>query len=141
MKKNLNRNLILTAVGLALSATAVYGQERIIGTVPFAFRAADGAHAAGAYSVISDAGSTVLKLRNRADGKAVILGLAAPEKGPPSAEVRPRLIFNCSDDGGCVLAQVWMGNGLGYSYAAAGPVHESTSENAVAVYFRGQPPH
>ena len=67
MKKNLNRSLISTAVALTLSAAAAYGQSnQAIAKIPFEFRTAAGAHAAGTYEVGSIAGNhATLRVRER----------------------------------------------------------------------------
>lgn len=138
MKKNLSRTLVLTAVTLTLGVAAAYGQSNITATIPFEFRTADGAHAAGIYHIVSSGGDPVLRLRSEATGNTVVLPIGSPEGGAAGlGEARPRLVFHCQDDGGCVLAQVWDGNGQGRSYrapAAKGPKLES----AVVVYFNGE---
>jgi hypothetical protein len=134
MKKNFTRNLILAATALVFGAAA-YGQDKMTATIPFAFRASDGAHPAGTYAVISKTGESILQLRNEANGHSVNLRLGSPEGGG-AGEVRPRLIFHCQDDGGCVLAQVWIANGRGFSYPAP-EVAAPRTESAVVVYYNG----
>ncbi len=135
MTKNFNRTLILTAAALALS-TAVYAQDKITATIPFTFRASDGTHEAGTYAVLSKTGDPVLQLRNEANGHSVNLKIGNPEGGGPG-EARPRLVFHCQDDGGCVLAQVWTANGKGFSYPAP-QVKAPKAESAVVVYYNGE---
>jgi hypothetical protein len=135
MKKNLNRTLMLTAFALTFGAAA-YGQNKITATIPFNFRASDGAHEAGTYAVISKGGDPVLQLRNESNGHSVNLKIGTPEGGGPG-EARPRLVFHCQDDGGCVLAQVWTGTGKGFSYPAP-QVKAPKAESAVVVYYNGE---
>jgi hypothetical protein len=135
MKKNFNRTLILAAAALAFGAAA-YGQDKITANIPFTFRASDGAHPAGTYAVISRSGDPVLQLRNEANGHSVNLKIGTPEGGG-SGDARPRLVFHCQDDGGCVLAQVWTANGGGFSYPAP-PVIAPKTESAVVVYYNGE---
>jgi hypothetical protein len=135
MKKNFNRTLILAAAALAFGS-AVYGQDKITATIPFTFRASDGAHPAGTYAVISKTGDAVLQLRNEANGQSVNLKVGTPEGGG-LGDARPRLVFHCQNDGGCVLAQVWTANGAGFSYPAP-QVTASTPESAVVVYYKGE---
>jgi hypothetical protein len=135
MKKNFTRTLILTAAALALGAS-VYGQDKITATVPFNFRASDEMHPAGNYAVVSKPGETVLQLRNEANGHSINLPIGRPEGGGPG-EARPRLVFHCQDDGGCVLAQVWTANGRGFSYPAP-QVAAPKTESAVVVYYSGE---
>jgi len=132
MKKNskrafLNHSLIAAAVALALG-TAAYGQDKITANIPFEFSANGAVHEAGTYDVVKNPSNLVLQLRNAANGQSVHLGIGVPEGGSPSAEARPRLVFQCREDGGCALAQVWIADGRGYSYAvpkAKGPELES----------------
>lgn len=131
MKKIFDRTLIWVAASLALG-TAVYGQDKITANIPFAFRTADGLHSAGVYDVLTHSGAVVLQLRSP-NGHSVNLPLGIPETSG-IGEDRPRLVFNCKDDGGCSLAQVWTGNGKGWSYSA--PV--AKSETAVVVYYGGE---
>ena len=135
MKKNFTRTLILTAAALALG-TSVYGQDKITATIPFMFRASDGSHPAGTYAVLSKPGDAVLQLRNEASGHSINLPLGNREGGGPG-EARPRLVFHCQDDGGCVLAQVWIANGSGFSYSAP-QVKAPKTESAVVVYYNGE---
>lgn len=130
MKKNLNRTLILAVAGLAFGAAA-YGQDKITANIPFAFRTADGLHSAGVYQVVTRENMIVLQLRSP-NGHAVNLPISTPRTSGPG-EARPRFVFNCKDDGGCALAQVWMGDGRGFSYAPA-----AKAETAVVVYFGGE---
>jgi len=132
MKTNLNRSLMLTAVAVTLGVAA-YGQNNITATVPFSFKANGTAQKAGDYSVVANAGATVLHLVNKSTGQSVQLGIGTPE-GAAAGEPRPRLVFHCGDDGGCALAEVWIGDGRGWSYKhalAKGPKYET----AVAVYY------
>ena len=116
MKKNLNRTLMFAAATLTLGAAAAYGQEKITANIPFEFRTADGVHAAGVYDVLSKAASPVIMLRDEASRNAVNLRIGAPESA--TGETQPRLVFHCFDGAGCVLSQIWTGNGQGWSYAA-----------------------
>lgn len=137
MKKNLSRRLILTAVALSFGAASAFAADGIVANIPFAFRTADGPHAAGIYHVISKSpGDAVLQLRSEATGATVNLRIGTPEGGG-NGEAKPRLVFHCQDDGGCVLAQVWNGSGQGWSYAAP-QVKAPQYESAVVVYFNGE---
>jgi len=135
MKKNFSRNLILAAAALAFGSAA-YGQSKVTATIPFTFRASDGAHPAGTYAVLSKPGDAVLQLRNESNGHSINLPIGNPEGGG-SGEARPRLVFHCQDDGGCVLAQVWTANGKGFSYPAP-QVTAPKTESAVVVYYNGE---
>ena len=138
MKKNFNRALMLTAAALTLSAAAAYGQTKVTGEIPFAFRTARGVQPAGVYDLISiSPNREMLALRSVATLKAVPLGIGAPE-GSSSArsyEARPRLVFHCSDANGCVLYAAFIDDGRGWSYRAP---HVKPSEERVAVVYLGR---
>ena len=117
MKKNLNRSLILTAVTLTLGAAAAYGQNNITANIPFEFHASGAAYAAGTYHLATASeNSPVFQLRGDATRNIVNLRIGVPESGSANSAIRSRLVFHCSDAGGCVLAQVWNADGRGWSF-------------------------
>jgi hypothetical protein len=117
--KHTNLTLTVTAAMLTLAATTAFGQKpSLTAKVPFAFRAAGTDLPAGRYAVAPPQGSLgtsgTMEIRNLDTGKAIFL----PAKNSPLAEKtgKPRLIFQCSDDGGCSLATAWSGQGSGLEF-------------------------
>ena len=133
MKTNLNRTLILTAAVLTLGAAAVHGQSKVAGNIPFSFRTVAGEQAAGNYEIASIAGTGhVLQLRNVETLKATFLGIGNLESDSKNA--RPRIVFHCGSETGCVLSAVYAGDGQGWSYRAPRP-KASEAEHVAVIYL------
>jgi len=133
MKKNLNRTLLLTAAVLTITAAA-YAQSISSAAIDFAFRANGASHAAGAYTVTADANG-VVALREKATGHTVQLGIGVREGTPNYKQDRPRLVFSCTEDGGCNLSQVWIGDGRGFSFSQ--PKQRSSGLASLRVVYFG----
>ncbi len=133
MKKNLNRTLILTAAVLTLGAAA-YAQSVSSAAIDFPFHANGTSQASGAYSVIASPNGLVA-LREKATGHTVQLGVGIREGSPNYKQERPRLVFSCTEDGGCNLSQVWIGDGRGFSYSQ--PKQKSSRLASIRVVYFG----
>jgi len=134
MKSTLN-SLRVTAAGLALSAAAAYGQSNIVANVPFAFHTVAGTQPAGQYSIGSAShDGAVLRLYNVETSKNSLLGLGTPD-GIANQD-KPKLVFRCGDETGCVLSGVWMGDGRGWSYKTHMKPRER--ERIAVVYFQSK---
>lgn len=137
MTNNLNRSLLFTAAVLTFSAAA-YAQNDVTANVPFSFKANGTSQKPGMYNVIANRTSATLQLLDKSTGKSIQLGNGIPEGATGAAgDARPRLVFHCSDDGGCLLAEVWIGDGRGWSYNHT-PPKGPKFETAVAVYYGGE---
>ncbi|HEY7338995.1 MAG TPA: hypothetical protein VH639_29160 [Bryobacteraceae bacterium] len=130
MNARLN-SLLITAVGLTLSAAAAYGQNKVAADIPFSFRTAGGMQEAGRYAAIpANLDGSVLRIQNLDTGKSVLLGIGIPDG---DYNKRPRLVFRCGDKNGCVLAGVWMADGRGWSYNT--PKMKAADRERVAVIY------
>jgi len=133
MKNNLNRTLILTAAVLTLGAAA-YAQSVSSAAIDFPFHANGTSQASGAYAVIASPNGFVA-LRDKATGNTVELGIGAREGTPYYKQEPARLVFRCGEDGGCNLAQVWVGDGRGFSYSQ--PKQRSSRLASIRVVYFG----
>ena len=103
-------SLLLTA--LTVSATAAYGQNRVIANVPFSFQTIGGVQAAGQYGISQVGGVT--KLENLETRKDSLLGFGVSEgvnTGKP-----PKLEFICGSESGCALTSVQLADGHSWRY-------------------------
>ena len=135
MKSTLN-SLLITAAGLTLSAVAAYGQSRVVASVPFSFRTAAGVQPAGQYSVEAiSTTAAVMKLQNVETGHSSIIGMGAPHSTPNDKNAR--LVFVCGSESGCVLSEVKLDDGRGWSYKAP-HLKPSETERVAVVYFESR---
>jgi hypothetical protein len=85
--------------------------------IPFAFRAVGTDLPAGQYKVgPMPGGAAPMALLNIDTGKTVFI----PPKAPPRTDTkdgRPRLVFECGNEGGCSLASLWSGKGTGMEFS------------------------
>jgi hypothetical protein len=137
MKKNLSRTLMLTAAVMTLGAAAD-GQETVIANIPFSFRVAGAQMQAGKYAVMptTTLGSArTMYFRNVATKESRIvltkINVADTRNGVP------RLIFRCTDQGGCALASVWNGSGNGWELSV--PRLKPSEKEHLAVIFLNRP--
>src|ERR1700751_5186504 len=118
---------LLTAAGLALIATAAYGQDRLTANLPFSFRTVAGVQPAGQYAVVHD--GDVTQLENLATRKATWGGIGGLDgDGQRNA---PRLVFTCGNESGCALTGVRLDDGREWRFQA--PKLKSSEEARVAV--------
>jgi len=119
--------LLLTA--LTVSATAAYGQNRVIANVPFLFRTIAGVQAAGQYGISQVGGVTTLQ--NLETRKASFLGIGVPEG--VNASTPPKLEFTCGSESGCALTSVQLADGHSWRYKA--PLLKPYEVEHVAVIY------
>jgi len=113
-QKSLRR--ILIAATLTLAAGTAFSQDKdTTATIPFAFRAVGNDLPAGSYRVVPTTGSPALRLENMDTGKSVFIHAGAPISA--SKAERPRLVFQCGGEEGCVLATLWSGSDSGLTFA------------------------
>jgi len=122
---------ILAAVLMSFSAAAGWGQT-ISANVPFGFQVNNKKMPAGEYSVKQlQTGSPVVVLSNwQAHTSAMVL--ASPIQ--PSADARPRMIFECGDNT-CSLAEVWGTNARAGVRVPQGRPSARGRERLTVVYF------
>src|SRR5258708_21919321 len=108
--------LMLAAAGLVVSTAIVDGQTRITADIPFAFRTTAGMQPAGQYALAPmSMNGNAIRLENLSTGQSVMFTSGAPDG---DRELKPRLVFHCGDQAGCMLAGLWMGNGQGWTFPA-----------------------
>lgn len=129
MKNKLN-SLLLTAA-LTLSSVAAYGQTKVTANIPFPFRTVAGVQSAGEYAVMpaTQTGS-VVKLENVQTKKSTFVGMAAVDNVDDGAA---RLTFRCSEENGCRLTGVTMGDGRTWKVSI--PRTKSSEGEYVAVIY------
>ncbi|HTA42940.1 MAG TPA: hypothetical protein VK789_10865 [Bryobacteraceae bacterium] len=117
MKSIVNR-LSLIAVTAAFLGTAAYGQDLKAG-VPFGFRVPGGGITAGNYVIHMDwtGAGRVAHLYN-VDTHKSVLAVSTSLASGSVREIQPRLVFQCSDEAGCALSEIWTPNG-GYGVQIA----------------------
>jgi hypothetical protein len=132
MKKNLTNKLMLTAVGLTLSAAAAFAQDHMRADVPFAFETSNTRLAAGAYTMIPmrHIGNAVVTIQNRNTGKTVF---TIPVSRMDSSNRAARLVFKCGDHANCALSEAYDGTGNGWKFAT--PRLSSTEQERLAVIY------
>jgi hypothetical protein len=98
---------------VALFGNIAWGQNLLIGTIPFSFRTAGTSLPSGKYEILTGLGSMrdVARVYNVESKKAILVLFNGPIYPPVNASIKPaRLIFNCGP-AGCALSEVWPGGG------------------------------
>jgi len=131
MKKNLS-TLLLTAVGMTLSAAAAYGQGPMRADVPFQFHTTNTTLIAGKYSIAPapKGNAQVIQITNL-DSRRTSFVLA--NQSATEASGRARLVFRCGDVSGCALVEAYTGSGQGWKLSP--PRAPKEEKQYVAVIF------
>ncbi len=110
MTKLMTGKLLLGAC-VALFGNIAWGQQMLIGTIPFGFRAAGTTLPSGKYEIHTGLGASrdIARVYNVESKKAILVLFGGAVYPPVNASIRPaRLIFRCGG-GACALAEVWPG--------------------------------
>lgn len=110
MNKLVTGKLLLGAC-VALFGNIAWGQQMLIGTIPFGFRTAGTTLPSGKYEILTGLGTTgnIARVYNVESKKAILVLFNGPVYPPVNAAIKPaRLIFRCGA-AGCALAEVWPG--------------------------------
>jgi hypothetical protein len=129
MKTNWTK-LLLTAVGMTLSAAAAYGQE-LNANIPFAFQTTNANLSAGKYEVrvIGKGALMIVQVANLDSGKSILASAYRGSEKPGNA----RLVFRCWDTRGCSLAEAYDGSGSAWHFTLPRPT--SAEKERLAVVF------
>lgn len=132
MKKNLNFAPMLTAVVLALSAAAAYGQPTLNAKIPFAFHTTNDSLAAGKYTIMpmTRGDMSVVRIENLGTGNSsMVLAGSRIQNAAGSA----RMVFKCGNESGCALAEAYDETGRGWKFNT--PHLTSTEIERLAVVY------
>lgn len=101
-------NLIQTAAAAILTTGAAMAQGPMTARVPFAFQFSGVDLPAGEYRVdTSRTLETGLVLMQNAGTNQAVIRIGVPDSPKRGSDDRPRLVFRCGAESGCVLSQVW----------------------------------
>jgi hypothetical protein len=105
MKTLVNRIVVVAASALVLG-TMAYGQTEMKATIPFPFRTAISSLPAGEYTVgqyNTNTGLHIATLQGQVSRHKVFVPAGVTDYVKAGS---PSLLFRCTDDGGCVLAEI-----------------------------------
>ena len=102
---------LLLGACVALFGNIAWGQQMLIGTIPFNFRAVGINLPSGKYEIQTGLGALtdIARLYNVESKKSILVLFNSRLYPPVNASIRPaRLIFRCGASG-CALSEVWPG--------------------------------
>lgn len=134
MKKHLS-TMLLTAVGMTLSAAAAYAQTDLNANVPFEFRTTNTSLSAGKYAITTGTrgNAEVIQIRDLSSRHTIFVLANQQVKVAPG---NPRLVFRCGEASGCVLIEAYTGSGNGWVMSPPRGTHGEKERVAVVLLHR-----
>ena len=114
--------IVLTAGATMLGSLTLSAQDKVENAkIPFAFQANHTALAAGDYRVEQLSYNGTFQILNVSDGNSIFVAVPSKVEGKPDTD--SHLTFACYG-GNCVLSEIWMPGGNGYTRSSSAIDHD-----------------